>query len=103
MSDPTLLVIDIGNTNVSLGLFDYTADAAAPVELSQHWRIGTHHEQTSDEVSLTVRALFDHAGRAANEVTDVIISSAFWTPVTRGSRWVPPAPGSRPSFTSGRP
>ena len=25
------------------------------------------------------------------------------TPATRGSRWVPPAPGSRPSFTSGTP
>ncbi len=33
----------------------------------------------------------------------VIISSAFWAPVRRGRRWVPPAPGNRPSFTSGRP
>ena len=33
----------------------------------------------------------------------VIISSAFSTPTIRGSRWVPPAPGSRPIFTSGRP
>ena len=32
-----------------------------------------------------------------------IISSAFSTPTTRGSRWVPPAPGRRPSFTSGSP
>ncbi len=31
------------------------------------------------------------------------ISSAFWTPATRGSRCVPPAPGSSPSFTSGTP
>ena len=34
---------------------------------------------------------------------DVIISSAFGTPTRRGSRWVPPAPGSRPRLTSGRP
>jgi hypothetical protein len=27
--------------------------------------------------------------------------SAVSTPTTRGSRCVPPAPGSRPSFTSG--
>ena len=33
----------------------------------------------------------------------VIISSAFWAPTMRGRRWVPPAPGSRPRFTSGRP
>ena len=32
-----------------------------------------------------------------------IIDSAFGTPTTRGSRWVPPAPGRMPSFTSGRP
>ena len=38
----TLLVIDIGNTNVSLGLFDYDEDGRG--ELSQHWRIGTHRE-----------------------------------------------------------
>ena len=34
---------------------------------------------------------------------EVIISSAGRTPIRRGSRWVPPAPGSRPSFTSGSP
>ena len=33
----------------------------------------------------------------------VIISSAFSTPTMRGRRCVPPAPGSRPRFTSGRP
>ena len=32
-----------------------------------------------------------------------IIASALGTPTTRGSRWVPPAPGRMPSLTSGRP
>jgi hypothetical protein len=32
-----------------------------------------------------------------------IMSIAFSTPTSRGSRWVPPAPGRRPSLTSGRP
>jgi type III pantothenate kinase len=72
----TLLVIDIGNTNVSLGLFGYSSpDDQGRGSLSQHWRIGTHREQTSDEVALTVTALFQHAGRNASEVTNVIISS----------------------------
>ena len=57
----TLLVIDIGNTNVSMGIFDYPKGARATGELSHHWRIGTHREQTSDEVGLTLRSLFDHA------------------------------------------
>ena len=71
-----LLVIDIGNTNVSLGLFDYgPAGADDTGELSHHWRIGTHRDQTSDEVALSIAGLFDHAGREADCVTDVIISS----------------------------
>ncbi len=70
----TLLVIDVGNSNVSLGLFDYRGDAKHG-ELSQHWRIGTHREQTSDEVALTLTALFQHEGRNAAEVDDVIICS----------------------------
>jgi type III pantothenate kinase len=73
----TLLVIDIGNTNISLGIFDYRTDDASETrsELSQHWRIGTHREQTSDEAVLTVCTLFEHAKRSCAEVTDVIISS----------------------------
>ena len=39
----TLLVIDIGNTNVSLGLFDGAAAATRP-ELAQHWRVATRRE-----------------------------------------------------------
>ena len=72
MSDPTLLVIDIGNTNVSLGVFDYEGDDAS---LTHHWRISTHREQTSDELGITLRALFEQEGRDAAEVSDVIFSS----------------------------
>ena len=68
-----LLVIDIGNTNVSLGLFDYAHEKRG--QLAHHWRIGTHREQTSDEVALTLSALFGHAERGIEEVTDMIISS----------------------------
>lgn len=69
-----LLVIDIGNTNVSLGLFDYEGRGSEG-ELSLHWRIGTHREQTSDEVAVTLRNLFEHANRHVADVDDVIISS----------------------------
>jgi type III pantothenate kinase len=72
----TLLVIDIGNTNVSLGLYDYSgSEAGDHGELAQHWRIGTHRDQTSDEVALSITGLFDHTGRDVECVTDVIISS----------------------------
>lgn len=72
MTDPVLLVIDIGNTNVSLGIFDYQAGQG---HLAQHWRLTTHREQTSDELAVTFRALFAQERRDSGEVTDVIISS----------------------------
>ena len=34
---------------------------------------------------------------------DTIMFSARCNPMARGRRWVPPAPGSRPSLTSGSP
>jgi type III pantothenate kinase len=72
LSDPVLLVIDIGNTNVSLGIFDYRGDDAT---LSHHWRLSTHSEQTSDELGVMFRALFAQDDRRTVEVSDVIISS----------------------------
>jgi len=68
----TLIAIDIGNTNVTLGLFDY-ADGRG--KLAHHWRIGTHRDQTSDEVSVVLRSLFDQAGRRTHEISDGIVSS----------------------------
>ncbi len=82
-STPTvLLVVDIGNTNISLGIFDLDDDRDQDRDrkvndgaLSQHWRISTHSEQTSDELSITLRALFEQEGREVGEVTNIIISS----------------------------
>lgn len=70
-----LLVIDIGNSNVSIGVFDYGDGRSKPPELAHHWRISTHREQTSDELGLTLGGLFDQAGSSRADVTDVIISS----------------------------
>lgn len=70
----TLLVLDIGNTNVSLGLFDGVGSGGS-ASLAHHWRIATRREQTSDEAVLLLSSLFRHAGREEREVSDVIISS----------------------------
>lgn len=72
MRDPVLLAIDIGNTNVVLGIFDYRGAGGA---LAQHWRLTTHREQTSDELGVTLRALFQHEARRDEEVSDVVLSS----------------------------
>lgn len=72
MSDPVLLVVDIGNSNVSLGIFNYSKGKGV---LNEHWRLSTHREQTSDELSAALRALFQQEKRDPAEVTDVILSS----------------------------
>jgi len=72
LREPVLLVIDIGNTNVSLGVFDYDEGVAT---LAQHWRLSTHREQTSDELAIFLSALFQSENRRIPDVTDVILSS----------------------------
>jgi len=62
-----LLVIDIGNTNIVLGL--YREDA-----LVQHWRIGTSKSRTVDEYGMLIEALFRNRGLELAVVDDVIAS-----------------------------
>ena len=72
MNEPTLLVIDIGNTNVSLGVYDYEDGES---HLAHHWRLSTKREQTSDELVISLSSLFASEGRKTTEITDVILSS----------------------------
>jgi type III pantothenate kinase len=63
-----LLVIDVGNTNTVLGVYDGEA-------LIDHWRIRTERERTSDEWGIFFRDLFlfDHID--FRDVEGIIISS----------------------------
>lgn len=63
-----LLVLDIGNTNIVLGVYDNR-------ELKHHWRMETDRHKTEDEYGMQVKALFDHANIAFSEVTGIIMSS----------------------------
>ncbi len=72
MDKTNLFVVDIGNTNVSLGLFDYKSGES---NLAYHWRVGTYREHTSDEVVIALRTLFDHVDQNFQDITDVIICS----------------------------
>jgi type III pantothenate kinase len=72
VSEPTLLAVDIGNTNVTLGIFVY---GGAKAELAHHWRLATHREQTSDEVLVGLKGLCDLADFPIARVTDAIVSS----------------------------
>jgi type III pantothenate kinase len=63
-----LLVIDVGNTNIVLGLYD------GPV-LLRWWRMGTRQNQTSDEMGVMMNSWLTLAGFGVADLKSVIISS----------------------------
>jgi type III pantothenate kinase len=63
-----LLAIDVGNTNIVLGVF-------ASGRLIHSWRLQTMRERTSDELGLLVDGLFAHRGLSPSQVTGVILGS----------------------------
>jgi type III pantothenate kinase len=69
-----LLVIDIGNTNTVLGVFDGET-------LIHHWRIFTNREKTSDEYGILIRNLYAASHFSSREITAIIIASVV-PPIT---------------------
>jgi len=63
-----LLAIDIGNTNVVLGVFDGE-------RLRESWRIGTKASRTADEHAMIVKDLFSFAGLELAQVDGIVIST----------------------------
>jgi type III pantothenate kinase len=63
-----LLVIDVGNTNTVLGV--YEGDG-----LRAHWRIETHEGRTADEYGVLLRELFALAGVPWGSVTAAIYAT----------------------------
>lgn len=63
-----LLAIDIGNTNIVLGLL-------RGGELVHHWRVGTRRDGTADEYGILLKNLFEVAGTPTSTVAGVIIAS----------------------------
>ena len=63
-----LLAIDIGNTNLTIGL--YRGDV-----FGSHWRLGTDHHRMPDEYGLQLLGLLDHAGLKPEDLDGVSLSS----------------------------
>ncbi len=63
-----LLTIDIGNTNLTLGL--YEGD-----KLGAHWRLATDHNRMPDEYGLQFLGLLQNAGKTLDEITGVSLAS----------------------------
>jgi len=62
-----LLCIDIGNTNIVLGVTEHD-------QILADWRIRTEKEATSDEMGITIGNLFNSSGIKMEDITDIIIS-----------------------------
>ena len=73
-----LLCIDIGNTNITLGLYDGAA-------LGPRWRLATEHERMPDEFGLQVAGLLALAGKSAEDIRGISMASVV-PPLT--GRWI---------------
>jgi len=82
-----LMVIDVGNTQTALGLFEGS-------ELQHTWRITTTRDRTVDEMRLLLAALLDEDGFAEIDIEGVAVSSVVPN-VTAALR------GALPGFTTG--
>lgn len=63
-----LLTIDIGNTNLTLGLYEGET-------LGAHWRLATDHNRMPDEYGLQFLGLLQNAGKTLNDITGVSLAS----------------------------
>jgi type III pantothenate kinase len=70
-----LLAIDVGNTNIVLGVFEGK-------HLAHSWRLVTMRERTADELGILVTHLFERNGIELPRVHGIILSSVV-PPLTR--------------------
>jgi type III pantothenate kinase len=63
-----LLAIDVGNTNIVLGVFDGD-------RLTHSWRLQTLRERTADEIGILVIHLFNETGVDKSRIDGIILSS----------------------------
>jgi type III pantothenate kinase len=63
-----LLAVDIGNTNIALGIFDGK-------KLPHHWKIRSEREKTSDEYEIVLINLLSLVHLEVEDIKSVIISS----------------------------
>lgn len=67
-----ILVIDVGNTNTVLGLYEEKV-------LLDYWRIKTDANKTSDEFGMMVYQLFNYSSYNTENVSSIVVSSVVPT------------------------
>ncbi|MBZ5523096.1 MAG: type III pantothenate kinase [Acidobacteriia bacterium] len=75
-----LLVIDVGNTNTVLGVYNmgsagFVKSSGAPEQMIAHWRVATIKTHTVDEYGVLFRNLFAIGEIDAADVHGIVISS----------------------------
>src|SRR3954463_3895102 len=70
-----LLALDVGNTNVTIGVFDGD-------RLAHSWRLAALRERTADELGILVTRLFDQAHVPVSTVDGIAVASVV-PPLTR--------------------
>ena len=63
-----LLAIDIGNTNITLGLYEGE-------KLGPRWRMSTSHHRMPDEYGILLTSLFQRAGTRIEDIDGIILAS----------------------------
>jgi len=74
-----LLVVDVGNTNIVLGVYDGD-------RLIQHWRVSTDREKSADEYGMLLYNLFSFRNLKFSDIHAIAISSVvppLTVPLTR--------------------
>lgn len=62
-----LLAVDIGNTNIVLGLIEGD-------DIRHYWRLGTSYERTGDEYATLIDSLFRQAGLPLSSIAGIAMS-----------------------------
>jgi len=73
-----LLCIDIGNTNITLGLYEEK-------RLGPHWRLATDHGRMPDEFAMQLLGLFSYAKISPEQIDGIALASVV-PPLT--GKWV---------------
>lgn len=63
-----ILTIDIGNTNITLGLYEGE-------ELGPRWRLATDHDQMPDEFGIKFLGMLNHEGFGPRHLTGICLAS----------------------------
>ena len=70
-----LFVLDVGNTNAVLGVYNRAVPSEAPAQLLAHWRVSSNRSQTVDEYGVLFRNLFSMSRIDPQKIKGIVISS----------------------------